>query len=263
VDGAGFLFFLIILVGLALVYQRHVSSAEHKGRVGEARVARLHKQHLDPSVYHTIDNVTFRLASGDTTQIDHIIVSRYGVFIVETKNMKGWIYGGAQQRTWTQVIFKHKQKFKNPLHQNFRHTEAFREVIRLKKDRIHSVVVFTGSAEFMTEMPENVTDLSTYIGYVQSFVVPILTDDEVSKAIGRIEALRLEISRETDRLHRENVARTRPADDEHRIPNRLKVTPPIPTMFKPRRRGNYLSVKRLLKIPRTRLFYTKRHRKLW
>ena len=34
---------------------------------------------------------------GGTTQIDHILVSKYGIFVIETKNRKGWIFGGPQQ----------------------------------------------------------------------------------------------------------------------------------------------------------------------
>lgn len=41
------------------------------------------------------------------------ILSRFDV--VETKNMKGWIFGSANQKQWTQKIFKHTAKFQNPL----------------------------------------------------------------------------------------------------------------------------------------------------
>jgi hypothetical protein len=56
------------------------------------------KIHLNKDKYHVLRNVTLPTADG-TTQIDHIIVSEYGVFVIETKNMKGWIFGGARQKT--------------------------------------------------------------------------------------------------------------------------------------------------------------------
>ncbi len=75
---------------------------------------------LDKGRYHLVKNVTLPTEDG-TTQIDHLIVSRYRVFMVETKNMKGWIFGSVKQREWTQKIFKHFLKFQNPLHQHYKH----------------------------------------------------------------------------------------------------------------------------------------------
>ena len=100
-----------------------------KGMVGEWQVNLLITFFLNKKYYHLIKNVTLptftnRDVDGKeqgTTQIDHIIVSKYGIFVVETKNMKGWIFGGANQKQWTQQIFKHKSKFQNPLHQNYKH----------------------------------------------------------------------------------------------------------------------------------------------
>jgi hypothetical protein len=46
------------------------------------------------------------------------------VFVVETKNMKGWIFGSATQPFWTQKIFRSNYKFQNPLHQNYKHVKT-------------------------------------------------------------------------------------------------------------------------------------------
>ena len=66
---------------------------------------------LDKNEYHFIKNVTLPIENG-TTQIDHIIVSVYGVFVVEAKNMKGWIFGSSNEPMWTQKIYKHSNKFR-------------------------------------------------------------------------------------------------------------------------------------------------------
>jgi len=63
-----------------------------KGWFGETQSAVAHALFLDDKIYHSINNVTIPTANG-TTQIDHVIVSRFGLFVVETKNMKGWIFG--------------------------------------------------------------------------------------------------------------------------------------------------------------------------
>jgi restriction system protein len=67
-----------------------------KGWVGEMQGALAAKIRLDSQVYRSINNVTIPTANG-TTRIDHVIVSRYGIFVVETKNIKGWIYGGGKR----------------------------------------------------------------------------------------------------------------------------------------------------------------------
>ena len=73
--------------------------------MGELFVNVVAKVRLDKRIYTLFKNVTLPTEDG-TTQIDHIIVSRYGVFVIETKNMKGWIFGNPQQKTWTQKIYR-------------------------------------------------------------------------------------------------------------------------------------------------------------
>jgi restriction system protein len=85
-----------------------------KGRLGEKITAFGLWLKLDPRVYRRIHNVILP-GRNNTAQIDHVIVSIYGLFVMETKNMDGWIFGSAQQETWTQQFFKKKFKFQNPL----------------------------------------------------------------------------------------------------------------------------------------------------
>ena len=61
-----------------------------KGVFGEFLVNRLLSK-LPESDYTLIKDVTLLTIDG-TTQVDHIVVSKYGIFVVETKNMKGWIF---------------------------------------------------------------------------------------------------------------------------------------------------------------------------
>jgi len=88
---------------------------EYKGEEGELIVNLEAESLLDKDKYHLLKNVTLRTGDG-TTQIDHIIISIYGVFVVETKNMTGWIFGNPKQKTWTQIIYEDRYRFQNPLH---------------------------------------------------------------------------------------------------------------------------------------------------
>lgn len=100
-----------------------IKTSWFKGKVGEFWINIHVKMRLDDKVYRLIKNVTLPTDDG-STQIDHILVSVYGVFVIETKNMKGWIFGGEHQRTWTQKLFKESYKFQNPLFQNYKHTQT-------------------------------------------------------------------------------------------------------------------------------------------
>ncbi len=140
-----------------------------------------------------------------STQIDHIIVSEYGVFVVETKNMKGWIFGSPNQKTWTQKIYKHSSKFQNPLHQNYKHTKTLESLLGLNEEQIFSVIVFVGDSTFKTEMPENITNGKGYIRFIKSKVQPVLTEPEVKEITSKIESGRLTPSFKTNREHVKHV----------------------------------------------------------
>ena len=177
-----------------------LKSPRFKGWLGEYLV-RLAAWVLLPSeTYHPIHNVTLPTPDG-TTQVDHILVSRYGIFVVETKYMKGWIFGGEHQRQWTQQIPKQSFKFQNPLRQNFKHVKALEAALDLPAEAIHSVVVFAGGSTFKSAMPANVTRVGGYITYIKSFRDPVLSEAQVHEVVARIASSRLTPSRETDRQH--------------------------------------------------------------
>ncbi|MEO1145345.1 MAG: NERD domain-containing protein [Cyanobacteria bacterium J06638_22] len=149
-----------------------------KGWFGEAQTMLVHFLKLDSSIYKQFNNVTI---SGDrgTTQIDHIIVSRYGIFVIETKNMGGWIYGGERQAQWTQVFHAKKYKFQNPLHQNYRHTKALATFLHIDHEKLHSIVFFWGDCTFKTDMPENVLQTG-YSHYIKSQTKVLFSEAEVA-----------------------------------------------------------------------------------
>lgn len=69
--------------------------------------------------------------NGNTTQIDHIVINPRGVFVIETKNYSGEIYGSENQREWTQVLAygNVKNKLYNPLKQNATHVYNVKRIV--------------------------------------------------------------------------------------------------------------------------------------
>jgi len=175
-----------------------------KGVLGEFLVNLAAKFFLDKKIYTLFKNVTLPTEDG-TTQIDHVIVSRYGVFVIETKNMKGWIFGSPQQKTWTQKIYRHTSKFQNPLHQNYKHTQTLQSALELDPDKVFSLVVFVGDSSFKTPMPDNVVYAGGYIRFIKSKTQPILSDREVLAIGDKIISGRLRPSIKTHREHVSHV----------------------------------------------------------
>ncbi len=186
------------------VFAALIKSPWFKGILGEFIVNLSAQIFLDKEKYHLIKNVTLPTDDG-STQIDHIIVSEYGVFVVETKNMQGWIFGSPHQKFWTQQIYKHKSKFQNPLHQNYKHTKTLGVLLGLDENLLHSVVVFVGSSTFKTELPENVTYGMDYIRFIKSKQLQVLSEAEVKSIARKIEAGRLTPSLKTNREHVKHV----------------------------------------------------------
>lgn len=99
-----------------------------KGKIGEKSVSyQLNK--LDTDKYIILNDITIPTSSGKTTQIDHIVVSTYGIFVIETKNYRGWIMGDEKSEYWTQVIYKRKEKLYNPIRQNYGHVMALKGLL--------------------------------------------------------------------------------------------------------------------------------------
>jgi hypothetical protein len=127
-------------------------SPKLKGIIGEKAVAyRLKK--LDPQYYKVLHDITIPSQYGRTTQIDHIIFSEFGIFVIEAKNYHGWIIGKEHAEYWTQVIYKRKEKLYNPLRQNYGHVEALKNLLGdLPKMHYIPIVTFSGRAELKVEV---------------------------------------------------------------------------------------------------------------
>lgn len=173
-----------------------------KGWSGELQGTLAHKVFLDSNVYVDINNITLPTANGPgaTTQIDHVIVSRFGIFVVETKNMSGWIFGDEKNPQWMQMLAGKKYKFQNPLHQNYKHVKSLQEFLGIGEENFFSVVMFWGEAEFKTPMPANVMTHG-YVPYIKSKLDVLFTSEEMDEVIRIIRAGMLPKSLGTSREH--------------------------------------------------------------
>lgn len=137
-------YFLVILALFALaILIRWLSPS--RGKKGENSVARILKK-LPKQEYHVINDVVLPTPYG-SSQIDHIVVSPFGIFVIETKNYSGWIYGSEHGEYWTKNVYGNKYDFYNPILQNTGHITALRKNLKdYRSLPIFSIVAFSRQA---------------------------------------------------------------------------------------------------------------------
>ena len=195
---------LFALVIALKVFRWWWNSPEQKGRRGEKLVAERLRKGL-PDEYLMLHDVYLPLPDGTTAQIDHIIVSQYGIFVVETKNYSGWIFGSEGDREWTQSFPNKKSRFKNPIRQNYRHICALAESLGIDKSYFHGVVAFTGNCTFKTDMPEGVVYSRNAADYIRSFRQPLIKSEQVGEIVSMIAARQGTLSEEQIKNHVSNL----------------------------------------------------------
>lgn len=106
-----------------------VDNPKSRGKLGENTVSCVIGGTVENEQY-VIDNLILE-HNGKTSQIDHVVINPRGVFVIETKNYSGEIYGLENQREWTQVLARGnvKNKLYNPLKQNATHVCRVKQII--------------------------------------------------------------------------------------------------------------------------------------
>jgi hypothetical protein len=204
--------FILFALVVGYIIGRYRSSRASKASPyqnrGEARLTRVVRKNFGFPDYHLMNHVTLQLDDG-TTQVDHILVSRFGVFVIETKDYKGWIFADPNRAKWTQVLFNVKFKFQNPIFQNNRHVRAVQDRLDfLPPDAIKSNVVFTGEAVFKTGVPQGVfLTISAFMDYLRRQNIEVMSLNRMQFCVGRLETARLALSGKTDVEHVQSLER--------------------------------------------------------
>ena len=160
---------IFLAVTIGIVKKR---SPESKGERGENVVAEILGNTI-PGEQYVINNLLFKNKVGQSCQIDHVFINRFGIWVIETKNYSGNIYGQETQREWTQVLaYGHeKHKFYNPIKQNATHIFHLSKYLKVN-NLFQNIVVFLSNADISNIISENVYtihDLTT----IKSRVTPV------------------------------------------------------------------------------------------
>lgn len=188
---------IFFVVGYGIGRRRRTPSQNE----GESLVRNALMSSFPSNNFHLLNNITLPIANG-TTQIDHVLVSTRGIFVIETKHYSGWIFASANAQKWTQVIYRFKNSFQNPLRQNHLHVKTVEGILDfLPAEVFHSIVVFTGSAQFKTDKPTGVFFLNELLAYIDLLPDNVMSINRMAFSVGRIECARYQITEQTDVEH--------------------------------------------------------------
>jgi predicted RNA-binding Zn-ribbon protein involved in translation (DUF1610 family) len=178
--------YIIILTIICVVIRLPIV----KGIIGEL-IVNIRLALLNKEEYTVFKDLYVLKEDGTTSQIDHVVVSRYGIFVIETKNYKGWIFGDEKSKQWTQVIYKHKSKFLNPIIQNKGHVKALKNYLGYDNNKYYfSIIVFTLRAtlkKINTQTP--VIYSVRLLGQIKRSKTEIITDLELTDIIIKMNAI--------------------------------------------------------------------------
>ena len=183
-------FLIIIPIVLIIILAVYLKRPSARGKRGENKVKRVigrtkkNKQNVINGLI--IPN------NGHSSQIDHIVINPSGVFVIETKNYSGEIYGSENQYEWTQCLSYGtvKNKLYNPIKQNATHIYSIKNIIGNLP--IHSLVVFVKNNTYHISA-NNVIPLSDLKQTLCSGV-PILTAAQMEDAYDKLLANRKKVS---------------------------------------------------------------------
>ncbi len=170
------LVFFLLAFFLRFIYPRC------KGWFGEKTVAIILST-LPQDKYQVINNVMLRQTNGKTTQIDHVVISPYGIFIIETKNYKGYITGSEWGEKWTE---NKKYSIPNPLKQNYGHMKALAELLELAEEMFVPIVVFTVDATVKIQS-ERIVYTTQLRKTIRAYQEPKMGADQVNAITDKIK----------------------------------------------------------------------------
>lgn len=136
---AGIVFLSLIIV--LLIFAIRFKGGSNKGEIGERLVAK-ELNCIRKADDILINNYVFQ-GEQRSVQIDHILINCFGVYVIETKNYSGIIYGKENYDEWTQVLSygKVKNRFRNPIKQNAGHIYNLKKILPVNIP-VYGLVVF-------------------------------------------------------------------------------------------------------------------------
>lgn len=182
------LIFLLIIAVLLALFKLLIPSI--KGRIGEAKVSTI-LSFLPENEYRVINNALLKTPKG-SVQIDHIVVSVYGIFVIETKNFKGWITGYERSAKWTKNMYGQKYEFYNPIKQNHSHIIALKNILGFNESKFISIIAFSSNSDLMVETTTPVVYMININSEIKSYTEHKFKASELDGIVAKIISVNLD-----------------------------------------------------------------------
>ena len=166
---------------------KYSSRAEAIGDFGEKRVSS-YLEELPSEDYRVYNDLLIREGKY-TTQVDHVIISRFGVFVLETKNVHGKVYGSENAEFWKQFLpdrgykrygYTQEHQLRNPIWQNNGHIKTLRRLVFGNDVPIYGMIVFPSGTEINVNVESPVMTMGFVIRYIKSFGDEVLSSDQMN-----------------------------------------------------------------------------------
>ncbi len=158
---------LLILLIFQIRKEWKRQKIRHFGDLAEETVSKKLKEEFPGSV--VMDNVFLKTTRG-STQIDHILLCKWGVFVIETKSHNGTIR--MEKREWVQIYQDKVVRFHSPLLQNESHIKAVKAILSrhraLRNIPVKGIVVFTSNKLQFSGRKDGVIRLHQISPYIKS-----------------------------------------------------------------------------------------------
>jgi hypothetical protein len=179
--------FWIAPLCLLIIY---LFSPRFRGDIAESRVRRILAAGLEKNRYTVLNDVTIP-SNGGTSHIDHIVVSKFGIFVIESQYAQGQISGGEFQAQWKQQHFGRSRRLDNPMHRNALQVEALARLLTVPVSKFIPIVVMAGQKDFKSAMPENLLEPGKLIAYMRKNAQQRLESDQANRLIKAIGDARI------------------------------------------------------------------------
>jgi len=152
---------------------------------GALRVRKLLELELPGSHYAILQDITLP-SHKEAVQIDHLVISAYGIFVIKHIDFGGQISGKPGDSFWTRTTRRREQAFRNPLFDCVGAVNALKSLLGLDASMFQFVLVFSSNVSFGNPMPTNVTKLDGLPLFIEGRDRLLIDFDEIPKLAGQV-----------------------------------------------------------------------------
>lgn len=197
--------FIIFVVFVVFLLVRNLTFST--GDAGERAVAGI-LTNLPKDQYFIINDLMIEKQNGHTTQIDHVVISPYGIFVIETKNITGYIYGSEYSKEWKRhwrgymrggFYGYNDMLFDNPVLQNGAHVKALYERLHNYCTKFIPIIAFSPKAVLKVNVQNiDVVYWSHVLDVIRRYKEEVMSVEQAQEIYNFLQALNIKDEKRRD-----------------------------------------------------------------